>query len=83
MATHSSVLAWRIPWTEEPGGLPTAKSGTETPQFGNIFLSRLLLLFHFPLFFIGGTRQLYPAVGLPLIELLQPFVCVPKSLHVC
>ena len=22
MATHSSILAWRIPWTEEPGGLP-------------------------------------------------------------
>ena len=21
MATHSSVLAWRIPWTKEPGGL--------------------------------------------------------------
>ena len=21
MATHSSTLAWRIPWTEEPGGL--------------------------------------------------------------
>ena len=21
MTTHSSVLAWRIPWTEEPGGL--------------------------------------------------------------
>ena len=21
MATHSSMLAWRIPWTEEPGGL--------------------------------------------------------------
>ena len=21
LATHSSVLAWRIPWTEEPGGL--------------------------------------------------------------
>ena len=21
MAVHSSVLAWRIPWTEEPGGL--------------------------------------------------------------
>ena len=20
-ATHSSILAWRIPWTEEPGGL--------------------------------------------------------------
>ena len=22
MATHSSILAWSIPWTEEPGGLP-------------------------------------------------------------
>ena len=21
MATHSSTLAWRVPWTEEPGGL--------------------------------------------------------------
>ena len=25
-ATHSSILAWRIPWTEEPGGLQFAKS---------------------------------------------------------
>ena len=23
METHSSVLAWRIPWREEPGGLPS------------------------------------------------------------
>ena len=23
MATHSSVLAWKIPWTVEPGGLPS------------------------------------------------------------
>ena len=23
MATHFSILAWRIPWTEEPGGLPS------------------------------------------------------------
>ena len=22
MANHSSILAWEIPWTEEPGGLP-------------------------------------------------------------
>ena len=21
MATHSSIIAWKIPWTEEPGGL--------------------------------------------------------------
>ena len=29
MATHSSILEWRIPWTEEPGGLhEVAKSQT-------------------------------------------------------
>ena len=28
MATHSSILAWRIPWTEEPGGHGVAKSQT-------------------------------------------------------
>jgi len=26
MATHSGILAWRIPWTEEPGGLPSTGS---------------------------------------------------------
>ena len=27
MATHSSILAWRIPWTEEPGGLQSMGGG--------------------------------------------------------
>ena len=26
MATHSNILAWRIPWTEEPGGLKSVGS---------------------------------------------------------
>ena len=26
MVTHSSILAWRIPWTEEPGGLQSTGS---------------------------------------------------------
>ena len=25
-AAHSSILAWEIPWTEEPGGLPSLES---------------------------------------------------------
>ena len=29
MATHSSVLAWRTPWTEEPGGLHTVHGVTK------------------------------------------------------
>ena len=28
MATHSSILAWRIPWTEEPSGLQSMESQT-------------------------------------------------------
>ena len=43
MATHSSVLAWKIPWTEEPGGLPVhgvAKSWTRLSDFP--------FTFHFP-----------------------------------
>ena len=26
MATHSSILAWEIPWTDEPGGLQSKES---------------------------------------------------------
>ena len=33
MATHSSVLAWRIPGTGEPGGLPFASPG-DLPDSG-------------------------------------------------
>ena len=25
MATHSSILAWRVPWTEKPGGLQSTR----------------------------------------------------------
>ena len=31
MATHSSIPAWRIPWTEEPGGLQS----TGSPRLGH------------------------------------------------
>ena len=41
MASHISILAWRIPWTEEPGGLQSMESqsmgldrGTNTFTFG-------------------------------------------------
>ena len=29
-ATHSSILAWKIPWTEEPGGLQSMGSQSQT-----------------------------------------------------
>ena len=32
MATHSNILAWRIPWTEEPGGLWSVESQRDTTE---------------------------------------------------
>ena len=29
VATHSDILAWEIPWTEEPGGLQSKKNRTQ------------------------------------------------------
>ena len=42
MATHSSILAWRIPWTEEPGGLQSTglQSGTWLSNFSFTFKSK-------------------------------------------
>ena len=39
MATHSSVLAWRIPGTEEPGGLPSLGSHRVRHDWSNLALS--------------------------------------------
>ena len=33
MATHSSILAWRIPWTEEPGGLQSMGATKDTTEW--------------------------------------------------
>ena len=33
MATHSSILAWRIPWTEEPGGPQSIGSQRVGPRW--------------------------------------------------
>ena len=53
MATHSSILAWRIPWTEEPGGLQSMGSqykrdfqgSSSTPQLETINSLGLSLLY--------------------------------------
>ena len=35
MATHSSILAWRIPWTEQPGRLQSMVSQKSCIQFSD------------------------------------------------
>ena len=41
MATHSSILAWRIPWIEKPGGLQSTGSQSDATE-------RLILSLSFP-----------------------------------
>ena len=43
MATHSSILAWRIPWTEELGGLQS--TGRKESDTTSLSLSLSLLLY--------------------------------------
>ena len=39
MATYSSILAWRIPWTEEPGGLELQSLlSWNFPNHGKVFV---------------------------------------------
>ena len=40
MATHSSILAWRIPWTEEPGRLQSIGSQRAEHNWGDLALAR-------------------------------------------
>ena len=44
MATHSSVLAWVIPWTEESGGLQSMGSQSQAQLSDFTFTFMLLLL---------------------------------------
>ena len=39
MATHSSILAWKIPWTEEPGGLQTPGSQKSQTRLSTYVMS--------------------------------------------
>ena len=54
MATHSSTLAWKIPWMEEPGGLQSMGSQeSDTTE---------RLHFHFSLSCIGGGNATHSSV---------------------
>ena len=59
MATHSSTLAWKIPWMEEPGRLQSMRSQSWT------WLSDFPFNFHFSLLCIGegnGNPLKYPCL---------------------
>ena len=55
MATHSSILAWRIPWTEEPGGLQF--TGSQRVRHDWVTKPCLFLFFLYILYFSQFSRS--------------------------
>ena len=52
-ATHSSILAWKIPWTEEPGGLQSMGVTKESDMTEQLhFLGSFAFLMYFSVFSI-------------------------------
>ena len=49
MATHSSTLAWKIPWTEEPGRLQSKSSQRVRHDWMTALYTQLQIAFFFPL----------------------------------
>ena len=65
MATHSSILAWRTPWSEEPGGLQSMGLQSQTRQSDQHFY-----------FFIKKTKATYNCTYSEIIT--QPFGVYPS-----
>ena len=70
MATHFSILAWRIPWTEKSDGLPWGHKEsdmTEATERAHTQLG-ILLLFH-----IEAVKQLVLCVKTRCLNLINSF----------
>ena len=69
MITHSSIPAWRIPWTEEPGGLQSMGSQTVGYDWRNLAHMYLVLD---P---IPGTELLKP-LGFPVMRVIKMYFVI-------
>ena len=63
MATHSSVLAWRIPGTQEPGGLPSMGSHRVGHDWSDLAAAEMLQL-HFAAFLVHKILHFLMILGL-------------------
>ena len=80
MATYSSILAWRIPWTEEPGGLQSKGSPRVRHDWSDLARTHLVDVaglscdkVHCLVYLVSVTPK--QAVS-PLFS-LQQFICLP------
>ena len=74
MATHSSILAWRIPWTEKPGGLQSMK----LQRVGYDWVTNTFTLFHFSLNYNGQGKKKKMQLG---NSFFKCFCCKIRGIH--
>ena len=83
MATHSSVLAWRIPGTAEPGGLPSMRSHRVGHDWSDLAAAIIIYWNDWP-FSIELPLYLCAKANWPYIcgsFLKSPFCCIDLSLY--
>ena len=59
MATHPSILAWRIPWTEEPGGLQSVGSHRTAHEWRDLVLTHCILYLRGPDVKLGKSDSMH------------------------
>jgi len=57
MAAHSSILTWRMPWTEEPGRLQSTVSQRVGRDLSDLARPHQLRFFNFLIFLIQVTKH--------------------------
>ena len=92
MVTHSRILAWRIPWTEEPSGLPPLRSHRVRRKWSNLththiqpFLIPDLLVWGSPFWFTHspGLYTDFSGWSLTCIHTTSLGLLVPSSWTMC
>ena len=78
-ANHSSILAWRIPWTEEPGGLQSMELQRVTHTYTHTRM-HARKQYNFPK--RGVSLSLSPLIVLH-ISLIYTSNCIALSLFIC
>ena len=89
MATHSSIPAWKIPWTEEPGRLHVSMGSQSWTRLSNFTFTFSFQESPIPVASHGQpmpppeTPTLAARFGLVLCEVTAPFPCVLVHARFC
>ena len=85
VATHSSVFAWKIPWMEEPGGLPSVglhRVGHDWSDLAAAAFRKLYFCFLYKVFIEFVTMLLLFCFGFLAASVLYYCICSPLNPYI-